>query len=184
MPRIRFISLPGGTVALLAIALNWVSIVHAAGAKGDRFPIDLNELQADAEQRFANADADNDGSLSAQEFAAMDMRRMFAERHGRRGHRAGGEREPGKLERGDRSEQFEAADENGDGQLSEQEYEDLPNAVRAARQQRLFARLDENADGKLTPDELPSQAARLKRLDSNGDGKIDRDEMPRRRPRP
>ena len=180
MPRKRFITLAGAVAALFAVAaLNWAAIAHAAGGKGDRFPIDLNELQAEAEQRFADADTDADGSLSTQEFAAVDARKMFAGQRDRRGERGRGPRD-----RADRGEQFKVADVNGDGQLSEQEYEDMPEAVRANRQQRLFARLDANGDGMLAPDELPSQVERLRRLDSNGDGKIDRDEMPRRRPRP
>lgn len=180
MLRKRFIGLAGGIAALIAIAaLNWTAIIHAADGKGDRFPIDLNELQAEAEKRFADADANDDGSLSAEEFANLDMRGAFAQRRGQRGDRTGGQR--GRFDRG---EQFDVADENGDGQLSEQEYEDMPKAIRAARQERLFARLDANADGKLTADELPSQSERLARLDANGDGKISRDEMPRRRPRP
>lgn len=182
MLRKRFIGLAGG-IALIAIAaLNWTAIIHAADGKGDRFPIDLNEVQAEAEKRFADADANDDGSLSAEEFANLDMRGPFAQRRGQRGDRTPGKRD--QRARRDRSEQFEAADENGDGQLSAQEYEDMPKAVRAARLERLFARLDANADGKLTADELPSQSERLARLDANGDGKISRDEMPRRRPRP
>ncbi len=147
-----------------------------AGSK-DRFPISLDDLRAEAVERFNAADADGDGLVTAEEFAAVDARQA-----------AGGERRP---ERGDGGAQhraekagdrvFEVGDSDGDGQLSREEYDQVPAALRAERQRRWFTRLDANEDGALAIDEFPSRATRLAKLDANGDGQISRDEMPRRR---
>lgn len=165
----------------VAVCVTAAALAANAGLK-DRFPIDLAELQAKAEERFDAADADGDGLLSADEFAAADLREAFAyrryRRHDRRGEQA---RVEGQDEQ--REDVFAAADADGDAQLSKDEFDALPAAARAVRQRRLFERLDANQDGMLTPAEFPSRASRLAALDVNGDGQITRDEMPRRRPR-
>ena len=171
MQRKHFVNIAGGIAAIFAVAS------LAAGPRA-QLPIDLEDLQAEAEQRFASADTNGDGAVSAAEFAVLDTRQAFGDRRGFRNAMRGKPRP-----RLGRTEQFDVADQNGDGQLSKQEFEDLPQAVRAQRQQLLFARLDENDDGKLMPDEFPSMATRLARFDENEDGQITRDEMPRRRPR-
>lgn len=185
MARKYFVDFAGIVAAAFAV----VGLVASAAAS-DRFPIDLKELQAQAEKRFAEADADGDGSVSAEEFAGLDTRRGFDGRPGFRDAKRAADSERG--ERGRRMQpwseraggRFEIADRDADGQLSAQEFEDMPKAVRAARQEQLFARLDADGDGKLALDEFSSRTQRLARLDSDGDGEITRAEMPRRRPRP
>lgn len=182
MARKYFVDFAGIVAAAFAV----VGLVASAAAS-DRFPIDLKELQAEAEKRFAEADADGDGSVSAEEFAGLDTRRGFGGRPGFRDAKrvADGQRGRRMEPRPERAgERFEIADQNADGQLSAQEFEDMPKAVRAARQEQLFARLDADGDGELALDEFSSRTQRLARLDSNGDGEITRAEMPRRRPRP
>lgn len=49
---------------------------------------------------------------------------------------------------------FAAADQNGDGYLSAEEFIKLPNIVRALRQRAAFERLDADADGWLTAEEF------------------------------
>lgn len=161
-------------------------------------PIDVGEAKAREEARFKAIDADGDGVVSADEFAATSPRELFAglRPSGERGprearRRAAGERrsaqrdrvraakerrmaEHGERERTARREAFETDD---DGQLSTEEYEDPPAAVEAERRREMFARLDANGDGSLTPDEFPSVLTRLEMLDADGDGLVTRDEM-------
>ena len=169
--------------------------------------IDLSELQAAEEKRFAAADTDGDGLVSAEEFAAVDLRqlsagiRMQGDRGNWQGRAAGDDRRgPGRDALRQRLEQrraeieerlaeqekrrqeartrdFETADADGDGQLSADEYGDMPATLRATRQRQMFARLDENGDGVLTPEEFPSMVDRLTTLDADGDGLVTRDEM-------
>ena len=164
-------------------------------------PIDVSEAKAKEEARFKAIDTDGDGVVSADEFAATNPRELFASLRpgGERGprearRRAAGERrsaqrdrvrgakerrkaEQGERQRTARREAFETADTDDDGQLSTEEYEDMPAAVEAERRRAMFARLDANGDGSLTPEEFPSVVDRLEMLDADGDGLVTRDEM-------
>lgn len=111
-----------GAATVVAVA---VVAADSVAAPPDRFPIDLNDLRAEVEQRFNAADAD------------------------------------------------------GDGQLSKQEFEALPAVARRVQQLRAFERLDANADGGLSLVEFASRLTRLQALDANADGFVSRDEMPR-----
>ena len=169
--------------------------------------IDLKELQAAEEKRFAAADADGDGLVSAEEFAAVDPRQLSAGVRGW-GDRGGGQRrmagdgrrgperaavrqrmeqrraeiekrrtEGEKRRQEARTRDFETADSDGDGKLSSEEYGDMPATLKATRQREMFARLDENEDGVLTPEEFPSMVGRLQALDADGDGLVTREEV-------
>ena len=184
--------------------------------------IDIGELKAAEAKRFAAADADGDGLVTAEEFAAVDPRQFSAgirspgDRGGwqrraagdggrgpdgeARQKRLGQERlrqerlrqermeqrraeiekriaEGEKRRQEARSRDFETADSDGDGQLSADEYGDMPATLKAARQREMFARLDGNEDGVLTPEEFPSMVSRLQALDADGDGLVTREEM-------
>ena len=153
-----------------------LSAMHA-DARERSFPIDLEELKTQADAAFAAADTDGDGIVSSAEFEAADVR---PERPGARDRR----KPRPFLGRGDdgdrRTEVFAEADANDDGQLSEAEFEALPEAMRALGKRRLFARLDDNEDSSLSTDEFPSAYNRMAPLDANSDGQITRDELPRR----
>ena len=190
------------TVAACVTGAALVANVLAA-PKERSTSVDLSELQAAEEKRFAAADADGDGLVSAEEFAAVDPRTVFAGQRGRDGarrgpgaQRSGTDREAirqrmeqrrAKIEKrlADREKRreeartrdFEAADSDGDGQLSADEYGGMPAALRAARQSEMFARLDKDSDGNLSPEEFPSALGRLKNLDADGDGVVTRQEM-------
>ena len=154
--------------ALMAISAN----AHDRGTA-----IDLEELKAEAEARFAAADADRDGSVTVSEFEAADVTPQ--PRFGRQGR--GGPRQSRGAGRSDnRAEVFVEADTNDDEQLSKAEFEALPDAVGRLAKRRLFSRLDENDDASLTSDEFAPRYNRLAALDANGDGQVTRDEMPRR----
>lgn len=194
------------TVAACVTAAAIVANVFA-DPKERAKPIDLSELQTAEEQRFATVDTDGDGLVSVEEFTAIDLRQLSAgmrtpgDRGDRRGRAAGdgrrgpdheairqrleqrqaeldkriAEREQRRQEA--RTRDFQIGDADGDGQLSAEEYGDMPNAVEATRQRQMFARLDQNADGVLTPEEFPSVVGRLRTLDADGDGLVTRDEM-------
>lgn len=167
-------------------------------------PIDLGELRAAEEKRFAAADADGDGLVTEEEFANVEPRRFFAgvrppdtrNRDGRRrGPGAEGrggdhvDREAMRERRAERRAEVEArrqeartrdfttADADGDGQLSPDEYGDMPATLKATRQREMFNRLDEDGDGVLTPHEFPSVVQRLTALDTDGDGVVTQNEM-------
>ena len=158
-------------------------------------PIDLSEAKAKEEARFTAIDTDGDGLVSADEFAAVDPRQLFAglrqgaQRGEREARQRGAQRDRSRAikerrqaehegrERTARREAFETADVDDDGQLSTEEYGDMPAVVDAERRREMFARLDANGDGSLAPDEFPSVVTRLEMLDANGDGLVTRDEM-------
>ena len=161
----------------LAIAAVLALAAHATTAFGDerhRFPIDLEELRAEAEQRFDAADANGDGAVVVEEFLTF-MAAAPKSRHGRHGrarHSWGAGREG----------VFDEADSNDDGQLSEQEFEAVPDAVRRLRLQEIFARRDRDDDGALSFAEFPTKLSRFETWDANADGFVSRAEMPHRRP--
>lgn len=188
----------------VAAALGAAIAVTASAGPGERFPIDLAALRAEAEERFNAADANGDGKISNDEFAVVDVRQLMDDRSAaargeaarkvdadRRRHRneAQGERRDG---------QFAVADTDGDGRLSEDEFRGLPAAVRADRERRRaqamrerrqgeFALADADGDGQLSPDEFHGAPAAVRaerqrrlfsRLDADGDGMLTAGEFP------
>ncbi len=184
----------------VAALVTSAAIVTSASAqtRPGTMPIDLSEAKAKEEARFTAIDTDGDGLVSADEFAAADPRHLFTglgqgaqsgEREARqRGERRGERRDRARAikdrrqakhderKRTARREAFETADIDDDGQLSTEEYENMPAAVDAERRREMFARLDANGDGSLVPDEFPSVVTRLEMLDADGDGLVTRDE--------
>ena len=189
----------------LLVALTVATTIAAAAVtaeeqrRTERFPIDIAEAKERAAERFAAVDANEDGSVSVDEFlvAGPDRGRLGRFASGRRGpgmDRAGGkdaggasgdrrqgmrERRGAMRERMEAMEEgvFERADSDADGALSKEEYEGLGEARRDVAMQRRFERLDEDGDGLLAPAELGGQVERLESLDADEDGKVTRDEM-------
>ncbi len=102
-------------------------------------------------QRFERLDANNDGSLSSEEFLAGATGR------------------------------FDKADANSDGVLTEDELvERIMRRKAERRAARMMKRMDYNGDGKVTKDEIESRAKkRFALMDGNDDGKIEKSEMRR-----
>ena len=197
--RLRDYPLSFAVAALVAGAAVAASVF--AQPRPGTTPIDISEAKAKEEARFTAIDTDGDGLVSGDEFAATDARQLFAglrqgaqrgEREARRrgaGERRGTQRDRARAgkerrqaehegrKRTARREAFETADVDDDGQLSTEEYEDMPAVVDAERRRGMFARLDANGDGWLVPEEFPSVVNRLEVLDADGDGLVTRDEM-------
>ena len=153
----------------------------------------IDAMEARAARRFGRVDADGDGKVTPEEFAAgrigrPEGRQGRGERHGDRDgdRRKGGRREHASARRPGRGPGgfgladeavFDAADADGDGRLTKEEWRALPQAAQALFRQRMFARLDANEDGVLEPGEFPPDIARLKALDADGDGRVTRREL-------
>ena len=165
-------------IAFFAFAVN-VAFAHSAIAGESASDESEAAEQAGAELRnqrreariaafFARADANEDGRVSADEFAAVDIDRAM--------RRGGGQRmrprERGPR-RGGKPGDFEAADTDGSGALSPQEFDALPQARREARRKRVFERMDSDGDGYLTVDEFSARMLRPRRAPGakgRGDG--------------
>lgn len=192
----------------MVVALGATIAVTASAGPGERHPIDLAALRAEAAERFNAADADGDGMVSEDEFAAVDLRRLMGEGWLRDRDAVGGaslrraaadrlgRRQEARAER--REGEFAIADTDGDGQLSKDEFRGLPAAVRDERErqraeaqrerrQKEFVRADADGDGRLSKDEfrgLPAavRAERQRRLffhlDADGDGMLTPSEFP------
>ena len=78
-----------------------------------------------------------------------------------------------------------AADVDGDGVLSVDEFRRRGRLIRSLGATSLFDMLDTDGDWKVTSVEIAAPSARwFKRYDANGDGAIAADELPQRRPHP
>ncbi len=173
------------TLSLMGVAIAAFSAAGATdapdadaeeGAKAAR-GVSIETLESRAARRFARMDADSDGRVTPEEFAAAGM-----DRRGRGGEEAGHRRGDGPRDRRrprDRfgEEAFDAADTDGDGNLSREEWRELPRAARSAARERRFARMDTNGDGVLEAGELAPDVERLRALDADGDGRLTRREM-------
>ena len=164
-------------IAFFAFAVN---VAFARAAVAGESASDESEVaeQANADTRnqrreariatfFGRADANEDGRVSAEEFAAVDIDRAMRRGGGQRmrprerGPRMGGK--PGERD-------FEAADTDGSGALSPQEFD---ASRREARRKRVFERMDNDGDGYLTVDEFTARMLRPRRASGakgRGDG--------------
>jgi Ca2+-binding EF-hand superfamily protein len=173
-------------------------------AMQQQFPIDLSLLEERATALFDHVDAAGDGVITRAEFVSAEILRD-AMGPGLRGEHVGPQAGPSRLgtprqqrsgsrpgdaERQARrqemlearraqwqAEVFAAADTDGDGQLSQEEFARLPEVRRELARTQMFERLDANSDGVLDRDEFPRWWAELRAMDRDGDGLVTFAEM-------
>ena len=179
-------TLVAGIACATALVANSVAYAEPATGRGhhggDHFPIDIAQMEARAAERFAEVDGDGDGLISASEFEQAAPR-GFRHKPGKRGrhgrgrmHRGGDERSASRA--AVKAEMFALLDTDGNGNISQTEYEVADRQTRRTAMQRvMFKRLDADGDGSLTQGELPNRAARLRAADADGDGLVTREEM-------
>ncbi|WP_296420241.1 EF-hand domain-containing protein [Pseudooctadecabacter sp.] len=126
-----------------------------ANADGGVTLTEIETFMADrAEARFADADTDGDGALSAQEMLA----RADSDRAERMANRI--------------ARQIEKADANGDGVLQIEEIRDAGGergARRGANPERMFDRVDADENGTLSAEEFAAALERMQDRRPRGD---------------
>lgn len=173
---------PVSIIVAICITAAALTAMSARGHDADA-PIDLGALKEAAEARFADVDADDDGTLTSAEFEAADIEAGPRQRGGRFAARMRDRRGDGPPFAGRgadrRGDVFTEADTDEDGQLSKDEYDAIPQAMQRLARRAMFARLDDNDDARLSFDEFPSRYARMLALDQNDDGQVTRAEVGR-----
>lgn len=170
-------------IAGLALSANASSMHHGKGLKP---PINLAQLEEQANVRFDEADLDGDGLLSKTEFAAADLPMQPA----RSGWRGKGKKQR-KKHADATPEEREAQLEKMQDRLAKANPEQAAQReqMRAAMEAELFKLMDTDDDGQVDPEELSQADKRTLRhqaqkaaafvvFDSNDDGLLSRDEIP------
>lgn len=159
------------------IALAAVAFAGDRDPRGPEFPISVAEARERAEARFTEIDTDGNEEISRAEFDAAPLPH----------HAPGGRHRPFMWQHQDGSgtdrtameaELFQRLDDDGDGQLSPEEFSrrDMRAAGRDMMREHMFDALDADGDGSLSRDELPDMAGRLAEMDEDGDGLVTRTE--------
>lgn len=190
MTRSRFLAAAATLALLPASALPAAAATTAAPAARiiERLDADRDgavhraEFLDHAAKRFAAADGDGDGVLTAAEFAAAAK-----PRHERRANRIlarldrDGDARASLAETaraGRIGRRFERADADRDGLLTAAEIAAAAERHGARRIERLVRRADADGDGRVSKSEATKVAeARFERLDQNGDGLLQAAEL-------
>lgn len=107
------------------------------------------------ERAFAHLDADGNGEITEEEFAAAEPPH---DRKGAHRGRPGMGNKPTAEQRAVHQQAlFEALDADGDGCVSSDEFAALHDVRRTLMKEHMFQRMDRNGDGVITPDELSSR---------------------------
>ena len=180
------------TTIAVSTALVGLQAYAAKNGKENRFPINLEELEQKFAARFDKADANNDGMVDIEEFAAT------AQKRGDRDRRQFGSQGNGKNKRHQRKHHRQAhAGRKGDhgfsGKGRSRHHLSIPReerkAFHAAIKAETFTLLDSNNDGELSKAEFTDKNSRqahkraksnviFAHLDKNDDNVLALDEMP------
>jgi hypothetical protein len=136
----------------IAIAFIGIAALGATAAQAEWRPDPRHDMRGGMMmEQFKNADADNNGDVTLQEFESAISGRLGS------------------------------VDANGDKKLTVAEVAAEIQRMRDERMaKRIIDRLDTNGDGELTLDEVQNRGQKLFALmDRNDDGKIDANELPR-----
>lgn len=187
--KISPFSMIGGAVALVTTTLLISTAPQAAAdpataphqaMKGadDRFPVSVETLNARRTEMFAQIDANGDGLISVEEFAAHEPPMHKGMRSGKQRRMQADHPRPTADQLAIMEDAlFERLDSNTDGVLSRDEFS--RQAMMLARLETMksqrFAHADQDGDGYLSPDEFPPN--RAAEMDADGDGEITRSEF-------
>lgn len=109
----------------------------------------------DPERAFAHLDADGNGEVTEEEFAAAE--RPHHRRGADRGWPGMGDKPTAEQRAAHQQALFEALDADSGGCVSSEEFAALHEVRTAMIKAHMFERMDRNSDGVITPDELPSR---------------------------
>ena len=166
----------------------------------DEISIDLAQRNTVLQEQFAAADANGDGYLEVDEYAAEHRRPSFRvsklpreiasapRTHFRkiamkRHHSAIGNTEGVESVRTEEfwtranDDEFDTADVDGDGQLSRAEYRNRGKVIRDRSLRRQFSNLDVNQDSFVDSQEFAVEIERLQKLDEDQDGIVSFEEL-------
>lgn len=172
-------------LVVLAVSALAVSFAVHAGDKQERshdgmkpshmeFPIDLQEVEKQVQEQFDQFDANGDGTISLEE---LQVDSPEIKRHMRKLAAAARGRNVRERRQQAHEVEFETLDQDGDGTISNEEYENRDLIMRQERMERLFAALDTDEDGAITINEFPGRHTFLQTLDKDGDGTVSKTEM-------
>lgn len=188
--KVKLLALVGGS--LLSVISSTALYAAPHGPDHPRFPINLGDLEAKAEQRFAAADENANQQIELEEFlnAPAPQRRAGKPRHGgqrfgkhggKHAMRGGQDAQARKAEMREavQAEAFKLLDTDNSGDVSAAEFDQADHrAIRQeARKRAMFARLDADDSGSLSLSEMPSRVERLRNMDTDNDGQVTRQEF-------
>ena len=174
-------------IAAVTASLSLATVVIAA--PNDRFPIDIEAMEAKAAERFSKIDANDDGQIDSNEFESAEMQRPHHQKrngkeHGKKFRKAGkrgGEKfaeRRKEMKAAVQAELFTLLDADQNGELSPDEHAAKTKEIsKLARKKAMFKKLDANNDGVIVPEEMPRRGDRLRAADTNGDGQVTRQEI-------